>query len=299
LNESKSVFTQAVPRPNGQEVSPGPHTLEEHEPPKHVCPAAQRLPQAPQLLTSNDVFTQAEPPSAGQLVRPDKQPHAPLVQVCPNEHAFPHAPQLLGSDDVNTQAPPQAVDPGGHTTLWHRPAKHVSLAAHARPHEPQLFSSKSVFTQALPPSVGQLVSPAKQLHAPLEQNCPIEHALPHEPQLLLSIAVFVHTGFGNPSTVQAVRPSGHVAAEQVPEEHVCPEAHATPHPPQLLGSLDVFTQLAAPPSRVQRVRPSAQKHVGGGSFVSADCVFAVLFPPHDARVIALMTATIANSGERQ
>jgi hypothetical protein len=221
-----------------------------------------------------------------------------LVHDCPGVHAFPQAPQLLLSLDVFTQNAPQAVVPGGHTVLWHWPLKQFALAPHARPHAPQLLLSNDVFTQALPPSAaGQLVRPAKQAHAPLEQVVPGEHVLPHEPQLKLSLDVFTHTGNGKLSTVQAVRPSGHDEAEQVPEEHVCPEPHATPHPPQLLGSFDVFTQVVAPPSGVHAVKPAG--HVHGGSFVSADCVFDDLFPEHDARVIALMTATIANSGERQ
>jgi hypothetical protein len=71
---SKSVSTQAVNPPNGQAVKGGRHVMPASNgvpvqvPLEQNCPNAHALPQAPQLVGSKSVFTQALVPSNGHEV---------------------------------------------------------------------------------------------------------------------------------------------------------------------------------------------------------------------------------------
>ena len=96
-----------------------------HAPALQTCPAAQALPQAPQLValvpTSTHVPEQSICP-AGHITAGR---HAPIAQVCPIGQAIPQAPQLLLSVCVLTHVPEQSVWPPVHiTTLRHAPIMH-------------------------------------------------------------------------------------------------------------------------------------------------------------------------------
>jgi hypothetical protein len=73
----------------------------------------QTLPQAPQLLLSQQVATheplQITSPSAQQ--RPLGHPQMPSKQVSPGGQTFPQAPQWLLLQQVSTQTPTQSVWP--------------------------------------------------------------------------------------------------------------------------------------------------------------------------------------------
>jgi hypothetical protein len=81
--------------------------LETQVPLLHDVPAAQALPQPPQLAGSLAVFTQDVP----QLVIPVAHPQLPLLQALPAGHDLPQAPQLSGSLAVLVQMPPHDVLP--------------------------------------------------------------------------------------------------------------------------------------------------------------------------------------------
>jgi hypothetical protein len=76
-------------------------------PPKQVRPFLQTLPQAPQLLLSQQVATQAPlqftSPSAQQS--PLGQSQIPSKQLVPEGQALPQAPQWLLLQQVSTQIP--------------------------------------------------------------------------------------------------------------------------------------------------------------------------------------------------
>ncbi len=76
-----------------------------------VTSVVQTLPQAPQLLLSQQVAThapsQTTSPSAQQ--RPLGQPQIPSKQDVPEGQALPQAPQWLLLQHVSTQTPPQSV----------------------------------------------------------------------------------------------------------------------------------------------------------------------------------------------
>lgn len=90
-----------------------------HEPFEQLVPPLQTMPQEPQLLSSEFVFTQ-EPP---QLVEPEHiATHPPALQDSPAAQTFPHVPQSRGSLLMSTHCPPQAVWPGPQL---HAPALQV------------------------------------------------------------------------------------------------------------------------------------------------------------------------------
>jgi hypothetical protein len=78
-----------------------------HTPSKQVRPFLQTLPQAPQLLLSQQVATQAPlqftSPSAQQS--PLGQSQIPSKQLVPDGQALPQAPQWLLLQQVSTQIP--------------------------------------------------------------------------------------------------------------------------------------------------------------------------------------------------
>jgi hypothetical protein len=130
--------------PGRQRVCPvGQTTL--HDPPEHVDPAGQMLPQPPQLEGSTCSSTHAPP----QAVVPPPQivKHAPAEQTSPSGHVVPHVPQLFGSVWVLAQMVPQSVVPPLHT-MPHVPVEHTLPAGHGLLHFPQLSGSFERFTQA-------------------------------------------------------------------------------------------------------------------------------------------------------
>jgi hypothetical protein len=80
-------------------------------PSKQVSPSVQTLPQAPQLLLSQQVAThvplQFTSPSAQQS--PLGQSQMPSKQVRPEGQTFPQVPQWLLLQHVSTQTPPQSA----------------------------------------------------------------------------------------------------------------------------------------------------------------------------------------------
>ena len=80
-----------------------------HMPPVQVCPAAQALPQAPQLSRSVAVVTHAP----AQAVWPDghciEAMHMPPVQVLPAGQVLPQVPQF--GNDVLLDSQPFARPP--------------------------------------------------------------------------------------------------------------------------------------------------------------------------------------------
>ena len=107
------VHAAAVPVP--QSVEP---MAQAQRPAVQVCPPVQALPQAPQLVASVCVFTQAPP----QSVVPVAQAQAPAVQTRPIGQAVPQVPQFAASVWRFTQVRPQTDWPVGHTQ---RPAAQV------------------------------------------------------------------------------------------------------------------------------------------------------------------------------
>jgi hypothetical protein len=99
-----------------------------HAPLEHVCPAAQRLPQPPQLVASERGSVHEPEHSMRGAVQPGMiAMHVPAVQV-PESQRLPQEPQLFASLRVSTQAPEhimrgaaQVVGWSGVTTGWSSP----------------------------------------------------------------------------------------------------------------------------------------------------------------------------------
>jgi hypothetical protein len=161
--------------------------LQAQDPFTHAWPAAQRLPQAPQLAVS--LVRLASQPSAAALLQSPNPGEQVMWQVPPTQLAvplvvlqtLPQAPQLLVSVAVLKQSPPQAVCVGGQE-VWQVPPLQTFPLGQAWLHWPQLPESAARFTH-LPP---QSVSPLVQEQAPFEQICPLGQAWPQAPQLLAS-----------------------------------------------------------------------------------------------------------------
>jgi hypothetical protein len=74
--------------PHGQLVPPHGKGAQSHEPPWHVVPLAQTIPQPPQLPLSTSVFVQTDPHcSSGS----GPHTHWPLTHVVPGAHEPEHA----------------------------------------------------------------------------------------------------------------------------------------------------------------------------------------------------------------
>jgi hypothetical protein len=194
-----------------------------HTPAVHDVPPRQRMPQPPQLLTSELTSTHANPHCVWSGVHCVL--HAELEQTCPLAHAFLHAPQSAGSDVRSTQPPPQSVSPSGHVAvIAHWPSAHTPPWPQTLPHAPQFSGSLLVSTQPPPHAVSPPPQPPGQLpfaHAPPVQT------LPHAPQLLASV-------WGSTQApLQSVSPAAQLATHFPDEQTLGQEL---PHAPQLLGS---------------------------------------------------------------
>jgi hypothetical protein len=94
---------------------------------------SQRLPQVPQLLRSESVFTQSRPHSRS----PEPHVlHAPFSHTLLG-HVFWHAPQFCASLDRLTHSPLHSACPSGQMR-WQAPALQRSSAAQRIPQMPQL-----------------------------------------------------------------------------------------------------------------------------------------------------------------
>jgi hypothetical protein len=138
-----------------------------HVPLLQVPPAAQRLPQVPQLLVLVWRLTQVVPMPAAQAVSPVGQPaaQAPFTQVLAPMQRVPQAPQFRGSVLRSVQVPLQLVSPPPQVQA---PLVQLAPVPHTVPQAPQSLGSLVRSTQAL----SQLVSPAPQVvvQAPAEQT---------------------------------------------------------------------------------------------------------------------------------
>ncbi len=88
----------------------------------HTSPAAQLIPQAPQLALSVARVTQRSLHTfcpAGQLVW-----HTPAAQICPAAQAVPHMPQLARSLWRSRHEPEQSVCPVAQEVA-HMPEEHT------------------------------------------------------------------------------------------------------------------------------------------------------------------------------
>jgi hypothetical protein len=277
LKGSMDVRTQAVTPSNGQAVVGGGHvipasmTVPVQLPFEQNCPKPQARPQAPQLVGSMDVLTQAVIPLIWQAVVPGGHVipasmavpvQVPLEQNCPNAQALPHAPQFVGSMEVLMQA----VTP----LIWQAvvPVGHVIPASMAVP-----------------------------VQVPLEQNCPNPQVRPHAPQLVGSMDVLTQAVI--PLTTQVVVPGGHVIPAsmavpvQAPFEQNCPSAQALPQAPQLVGSMDVMTQ-AVTPSNGQAVVPGGHVTRAFPCVVDRALLGGSLVPEQAASAIEPTTEAAAN-----
>lgn len=200
-----------------------------HAPLTHLSLPVHLTPQAPQLASSEFVFTQ-DPP---QFVNPPHiAPHEPPMHakaaVPPSgappsvgaPHRLPHIPQLSGSLFSSTQTPAQGVVPGGQLQV---PPVQRWPAGHTRPHPPQL--AVSVWVSVQPPAHAVWPVPHMARHSPLEQTMPVEQAIEHSPQCCGSLARSAHWG-GLP---QLTVPVGQV---HPPSAQTMPPVHLTPQPPQ-------------------------------------------------------------------
>lgn len=101
----------------------------------------QRVPQAPQLSSFDDRFTQFPRPAflPAHWVVPGGQAQVPPMQGAPPGQATPQAPQLRRSVSRSTQASPHRVSPAAvlHIPV-HTPALQSVPGAQRWPHAPQL-----------------------------------------------------------------------------------------------------------------------------------------------------------------
>ena len=159
-----------------------------HAPPEQTWPAAQRVPQRPQLVLS--VRVSASQPLAGapsQSAKPAAQaamaqaPAAQLAVALGSAHVRPHAPQLVAlvarsvSQPVEAR-PSQSPKPPTQRTTAHSPPTQPGAAtwssAHARPQPPQCVGSSAVLAQNAVAPAPHVASGAAQVapHAPPEHT---------------------------------------------------------------------------------------------------------------------------------
>jgi hypothetical protein len=110
---------------------------------KHVVPAGQTVPHAPQFDGSSFVFTHARLHSTRPLAQVTA--HWPSEQTSPMAHAVPQVPQLAGSLETSTHALPHWVAPVRHPLQ--APEVQAVRAGHAVPQAPQFATSLEVSTQ--------------------------------------------------------------------------------------------------------------------------------------------------------
>jgi hypothetical protein len=132
-----------------------------HAPRSHTWPAAQALPQVPQLARSFMASTQlATPPSSPPQRRrfaAHSSPQRPSEHTCPAGHALPHMPQFVRSVCTLAQTPLQRVCDDGQ--LWvQAPFTQTFPAGQAMPQAPQFWALVWGFT-----------------HCPLQARSPVAH----------------------------------------------------------------------------------------------------------------------------
>lgn len=254
--------------------------------------AGQRVPHAPQFVTSPEAVLTSHPLAStpSQSPKPTAQapPHAPLTQVAlpfakPGHgvHDDPH--ELTAVSDRH--APLQRWVPAAHTQLpdvlhvpftgdVHAPdvrgaAEHAALPdvqttipAVAHPPLPADVHPPPSDSQAAPHRLmptGQTVP-----HTPDEQLWPAGHALPQVPQLAGSLATLTHPA------AHRVPPVGHDVPHAPPTQVALPPvgtvhgAHDAPH------ELTAVSDTQLPPQRcVPAAQPIASAAIASGSAIAS------------------------------
>jgi hypothetical protein len=205
-----------------------------------VWPAAQRVPQPPQLSGSDRRSVQApEQATCPGIVHW----HIELVQVWPIAQTLLHSPQLRVSLVRLTQAPLQLVGKGGWQLVTQLPALQTSFVLQILPHAPQFAGSDRVSTHW---PFAHTVSGALQKHVLPTQGMPGAHELLQAPQFFGSICVFVQAPLQQAPLqqvpLQNVWP-GWQKSMHLPEVQLWFAEHARLQPPQFLRSLCVSMQL--------------------------------------------------------
>ena len=161
-------------------VEPGAQPPLVHTAPTHLDPAAQAIPQPPQLLLSSVKLTQAPLQSVYPLLQVKVHAlltHCAVAFATLVEHAFPQVPQSLTSLVASTHVPPQSVGVAAGQPETHVDPEHTGvppLQANPEPQPPQLLASVTKSTQA-----------------PLQSVLPLLQVKPHE--LLSQTAVALAT----------------------------------------------------------------------------------------------------------
>jgi hypothetical protein len=257
-----------------------------HVPPQSVCPAgqpqtpaeqvwpaAQALPQAPQLSASLWKLAASTQPvphcevPAGQVAT-----QAPLEQNgVPAGQAMPQAPQLAPSAMVLAQ--PAAH---GESPAWHMQVPlHTWPAVQAVSHVPQCATSEEVFTHAPP----HAISGAGQLQLPFTQVCVAPQTLPQAPQLDASTEGFTQ----NPA--HGASPTGHwpllsVMPPPTPAVLLIVPLLPEPPPPGLLGPevCGVELQLSAIKLATTTQAPSKNTRSQRATWVGMICGISSTWP---------------------
>jgi hypothetical protein len=224
-------------------VEPAAQPPAAQDPLTHVEPAAQGVPQPPQLLLSVCSLTQAPLQSVVPLLH--AKVHAPLTHLAVAlatlvEHAFPQVPQSLALLVASTHVPPQSVGVAAGQPETHVDREHTGvlpLHAYPAPQPPQLLASF-----------------VKSTHAPLQSVVPPLQVKPHE--LLVQVAVALATEVEQtwPQVLQLLRspvgstqsplqsrgaavghPDAHEYEPGAPTHTGVPPLQSLPQAPQLLA----------------------------------------------------------------
>jgi len=208
----------------------------------------QRVPQAPQFVTSPSVSVQTPPQTV-----PEAQRQVPVTHDWPVGQALPQRPQLLRSEKGSAQVEPQST-PIGTPPIEQRqtPRVQVEPVGQTLPQAPQLVPLVSTSVHVAPqrtPARGS--APIAQRQRPSVQVEPVGQALPQAPQLLLSL----------------------VSETQVPEQrvwapgqgvthtlllHTWPVGQARLQPPQWLCETRVSISQPSPAIMSQSAKPALQ-----------------------------------------
>jgi len=182
-------------------------------------PAAQTVPQAPQLVVLVAVLT-GRPPHWLMSPLAVNAVHRPLMQLVFAGHTVPGLPQLKLSAAYDTHAPSTCWVPAGQLPV-HVPLRQACPGLHVVPHAPHCANvlrptQRSVQRRLSAPQAGAQVPPA--------QDWVGVHAVPHCPQLALLVVSVAQ------APLQLVWPGGHVVVQE-PLTQACPDGHARLHAP--------------------------------------------------------------------
>jgi len=277
-----------------QLVCPEPQVVT-HTPAEQSWPAAQTLPQAPQLLVSL-LRLRSQPLLAtpSQLAKPALQlamVHAPAEQpavALAREHTVLHAPQLVGLvlvlvSQPSLSRPLQLPKPAPQLMpqSWPTQVAVPLVPTQARPQAPQLVTVVVATSQPLPGAPSQSAVPAEQLtldvvhielaHTAMLPMGGVGQRLLHAPQLLMSPATVLTSQPLESTPSQLAKPAAQVPRVQRPATQLAAALanwQLLPHTPQLVTLVPVLvsqpltllpSQLPKPELQAARVQaPEAQ-----------------------------------------